>query len=453
MGSLAMPSALVVIASMVFGALGERRMVLPQEEEDTAEEKVVKPHLHEIWRPDGSGNWTPTEHHFDDAAMASFIQQRRAERHAAAKCTKGQESPKATFMGTDKKSFKINKRKCLNSGAFGDVYSTTLGDSTVALKQQDLSADLDDGLYVFRSEVKTHDRWAMDGFVRMKGHFETANTGFMYLEMATRGDLNKAKAEKRVVVTRASGSEGKGQITLPELLDDLVAPLITMHHEGWAHRDLKLGNVLMFQGDDRVHGKLADLGMACLVVRKNGDPEGYVKYEVPSQADLRAGRISVDTFWPRCTYVGRCGGVWVYMPPEHLTHTLQAAGKKPCTQKFTRKGDVWMLGVMLAELAGYKPPTFGLGWAMAAANEELGRRITAAEVRPLGSTYEASAQLPIAFGVDFPTPQQLDIKDQYWEANGCLKALLKDMLKPEADRLEMLQVGELVVKWRQGEQC
>jgi len=376
----------------------------------------------------------------NEALVASFMQQRRAERHAAAECQKGATYGEAIVETVDKKAVTLNPRLCLNSGAFGDVYKTVLGGSHVALKQQDISPAVYDGLYVFRAEVKNQLQWPSDYFVQMTAAFETKDWGFIALELAN-GDLDKALTSGKVVVDRKGRSD---IITTSEILSDLVPGLVSMHEAGWAHRDLKLGNIMYFQTSTRLKAKLGDLGLACQVVY---DEEGVVQFPIPDQGALRADPRLMDQY-PQCTFIGGCGSVWAYMPPEHLVHTLTRPS--PCTQYFPMKSDVWMLGVMLAKIAGIEPPTHGLGWAFTVANEMISpQKITSGHVSSFGSAYATYARSP----APLPTAHELQQRDTFLEANGCLRALLTGMLKPLDDRMTMAQVNSAVAKWAAGEAC
>merc|ERR1719323_2595432 len=86
------------------------------------------------------------------------------------------------------------------------------------------------------------------------------------------------------------------------------------------------------------------------------------------------------------------------MPPEQLVHLVKLIEtseaeqandvpvdeRTPCTQHFTREGDVWMLGLMLAQVAGFKLPSWGLGWCMNVASEVMGKELSVSDVERWG---------------------------------------------------------------------
>eukprot|EP00419_Tripos_fusus_P010554 CAMPEP_0172655812 /NCGR_PEP_ID=MMETSP1074-20121228/941_1 /TAXON_ID=2916 /ORGANISM="Ceratium fusus, Strain PA161109" /LENGTH=207 /DNA_ID=CAMNT_0013470543 /DNA_START=233 /DNA_END=852 /DNA_ORIENTATION=- len=206
--------------------------------------------------------------------MASLVQQRRAERHAVAGC-----KPKAEDLGFDcsdqkRKIISFGRRKCLSSGAFGDVYSTKLDNEMVALKQQDIK-NPQDGLYVYMAEVWNHLQWHTEGFVQMKANCEqtggvAVTWGCIAFEL---GIGDRAGPVKRKCYAGPNCNQAD-YIAVPQLLSDIALPLLAMHQAGWAHRDLKTGNIIIFRTQDRLVAKLGDLGMACKVVQ--GSAEGVV---------------------------------------------------------------------------------------------------------------------------------------------------------------------------------
>jgi len=309
-----------------------------------------------------------------------------------------------------------------------------------------------DGLYVFVTEVWNHLQWNTSGFVQLKAHYMTAAWGFIALELGIEDLDGTVKRQKHKFAPTAEQSD---YIAVPQILSDIVPPLLSMHQEGWAHRDLKMGNILIFQGQERLVAKLGDLGLACKVGQ--GSAEGVVTSRIPDKNQI-SQHWGTMNLWPNCTYVGDCGGLWLYMPPEPLVDAIRVKrSRSKCTQRFTRKSDVWMLGTMLAKLVGLKQEsaleTWGLGWAVTVANQQLAETQSAvvaeSDLSSLGSNYKQYALSP----PPLPTIQQLDQKDAELSANGCLKALIHGMLKPESQRLYISEVNALTTKWINGSHC
>lgn len=460
----------MVFALAAFGVLGERRFIL-----NVDEDKYGGPGLNETSLRNGaSGERTNVE----DTWM-SLVELRRAERRAAAGCTPGSTSPDSVEV-KDKLGNKwaVGPRTCLSKGAYGEVKKTSLkqmGDQNnespvlVALKIQDITSKFYDGLYVYRAEVLNSLKWRGQNIVKIKAYFETPRQGFMALELASQDLLGAKKAGRVVQPPRVK----KEHITVLEILSDVVPALVSMHEKFWVHRDLKIQNILMFKGEDRLYARVGDLGLACKV-----EDEGLVKFSVPDQADVRndnqlSGKEMAfnheerDTYpelWPQCFFVGTCGGLWSYMPPEHLVYTQRMLPGRSlsakCTQRFSMKSDVWMLGVVLAELVNIPPPTFGLGWAMTVANEQIKdeaialgqppKQITAHDLAGFGTPYTTYAKNPTAL----PSEELLLNRDKtYGGELGCLKELLQGMLRIEKSRLTMAEVDSRVKKWQQGVRC
>eukprot|EP00758_Cryptobia_borreli_P016292 Tbor_TRINITY_DN6098_c0_g1::TRINITY_DN6098_c0_g1_i1::g.10394::m.10394 len=198
--------------------------------------------------------------------------------------------------------------KKLGAGSFGSVYVGLLNNGRfVAVKQIELSSDMDDG--VLNKEVDVHRRLQHPNIIRYLHSSTDRSTNpsklNIYLEFVTGGSLSsimKTFPNGRVPVNPAK-----------VYARHMFLGLEYLHSNGVAHRDIKGDNILVSQ--DTGTAKLADFDQAKVV-------QGTMRSGATSGAKTLAG----TPYW---------------MAPEVIT---EEAGYNPF------KADVWSAGCTVAEM-------------------------------------------------------------------------------------------------------
>ena len=216
----------------------------------------------------------------------------------------------------------------ISRGAFGTVYSGTLGGRPVAVKEvhrllldcaRENQEDLEVVLSGFRHECELLETAKHDNVVDSLGVFNRDGRTLLVMERME-GTLDTFLRENRGNLSQ------KRQI---EICEQVVSGLLFLHQHDpqILHRDLTAKNVLMNREGSVV--KISDLG----------------------QAKFRPSSISyLSTMVPGCV---------LYMPPECLVEFVNDPSSN-ARARFTDKGDIFSLGVLMLQVATQDPPSCGL---------------------------------------------------------------------------------------------
>ena len=202
----------------------------------------------------------------------------------------------------------------------------------VALKRTDKSRL--EALEKARQEARTLRELLHPNIVSLTEEFEDDSHHFMALEMACDGDL--------LHWMRARAPNGMPESEARRVFFQIVSAVEYAHASGYVHRDIKLENVLLFDGVDCV--KLADWGLA--------------------------------TRWYPDAWIREPYGSPMYAAPEIWDDIVFYRGPEV---------DCWSLGVVLYALL--------TGWMPFSADDEseLSRRIRSAAYSPLPSSLSDEA--------------------------------------------------------------
>ncbi len=228
----------------------------------------------------------------------------------------------------------------ISRGAFGTVYSGTLGGKPVAVKEihrllleyaSENQEDLEVVLSGFRYECELLETAKHDNVVEFLGVFNRDGRTLLVMERME-GTLDTFLRENRGNLSQ------KRQI---EICEQIVSGLLFLHQHDpqILHRDLTAKNVLMNREDSVV--KITDLG----------------------QAKFRPSSISyLSTMVPGCV---------LYMPPECLVEFANDRGSN-ARARFTDKGDIFSLGVLMLQVATQVQPS--CGYVIVRGQREVDRR-------------------------------------------------------------------------------
>jgi hypothetical protein len=155
----------------------------------------------------------------------------------------------------------------LGSGSSADVYEASDRDgSPVALKliSAEIAAETE-ALVRFRREVSALEKIHHRNVVRYLIDGEDAGTRFLATELASGWTFDGTScldAAMLLANTRATGVIGLDEDTVRHIARDVAAALSVLHERNLVHRDVKLANVLLFNGNGDRRAVLGDLGIA-----------------------------------------------------------------------------------------------------------------------------------------------------------------------------------------------
>ena len=214
----------------------------------------------------------------------------------------------------------------ISRGAYGTVYSGTLGRRPVAVKKihqllMDYASESEEALEGvlegFRRECELLEAAKHANVVEFLGVFHQDGSALLVME------LMEQTLEKFLKEKRGNLSQEKQMYICLQVVSGLL--FLHQHDPQILHRDLTAKNVLM--NKDGCIAKISDLG----------------------QAKFRPSSVMyLSTKAPGCL---------LYMPPECLVETNKSSGAKA---RFTDKGDIFSLGVLMLQVATQDPPSCGL---------------------------------------------------------------------------------------------
>ena len=214
----------------------------------------------------------------------------------------------------------------ISRGAYGTVYSGTLGGRPVAVKKihqllmdyaSESEEELEAVLEGFRRECELSEAAKHRNVVEFLGVFNQDDSALLVME------LMEQTLEKFLKEKRRNLSQEKQINICHQIASGLL--FLHQHDPQILHRDLTAKNVLM--NKDGSVAKISDLG----------------------QAKFRPSSVMyLSTTAPGCL---------LYMPPECLVETDKKSGAKA---RFTDKGDVFSLGVLMLQVTTQEPPSCGL---------------------------------------------------------------------------------------------
>ena len=214
----------------------------------------------------------------------------------------------------------------ISRGAYGTVYSGTLGGRPVAVKKVhqlllDYASESEEALEAvlegFRRECELLEAAKHANVVEFLGVFHQDGSALLVME------LMEQTLERFLKEKRGNLSQEKQMYICLQVVSGLL--FLHQHDPQILHRDLTAKNVLMTK--DGSIAKISDLG----------------------QAKFRPSSVMyLSTKAPGCL---------LYMPPECLVETNKSSGAKA---RFTDKGDIFSLGVLMLQVATQDPPSCGL---------------------------------------------------------------------------------------------
>ncbi|KAK0719030.1 kinase-like domain-containing protein [Apiosordaria backusii] len=171
------------------------------------------------------------------------------------------------------------------------------------------------GLWNYRAELEAVVKFSQSEyepfFVRTLGWFENQESVFLAMEFLPLGDLEQFK--------RSSPPFSEFNTSL--VVWQLIQGVRHMHENGFAHRDLKPGNVLIASVSPVWHVKIADFGIS--------------KQAMEGVTRLHTMRIF---------------GTWGYMAPEVLGYHRDTGSANNTTIAYTMSVDIWAIGVIAMSL-------------------------------------------------------------------------------------------------------
>ena len=175
-------------------------------------------------------------------------------------------------------------------------------DYTSQRKRMSLLSDIKNELCVFENITHPHIIKMIDHFVIIK---ENQMTFYILMQFAAKGTLSKKLDQFGPFSER----------TCKVWFAQMLSALLYMHSKGFAHRDLKLSNILLDDSEDIL---ISDFGLSRLVWRQSQDKQLMSK-----------------------TYCGT--------PPYMAPEVLVIYTKRGATYE-ARAADIWSLGVILYKL-------------------------------------------------------------------------------------------------------
>jgi len=170
----------------------------------------------------------------------------------------------------------------LGEGGFGKVFRAkdTSADPPVLIAAKKMKTKDSAEMDVIKEEVAIMEEMGdHPNFVRFHHFFEEGTTAWIFMELASGGELFDRLIDSGSLSEKSARSFLKG----------ISNGLSHMHHKGIAHRDLKLENVMLVH-DDPCACKIIDLGLAArFPVKEDGsyeskmftDPVGSRSYRAP----------------------------------------------------------------------------------------------------------------------------------------------------------------------------
>jgi len=196
----------------------------------------------------------------------------------------------------------------LGSGAFGDVYLVAQDNQQYAVKVSSEEVDESSAeAYASRNEIESMSSLNCENVVRLHEAWTEPSTRrlCLRLELCNAGDLQDFLA----------ASSPLAEDLLRSLFAQLLIGLDHIHIHHFLHRDIKPENILLHRDDERLIAKIADFGMSKQLQHTDGPASSRV-------------------------------GTAHYFAPEMLTGS----------DRYTRKVDIWSLGVVFYQMMVNRHP-------------------------------------------------------------------------------------------------
>ena len=221
----------------------------------------------------------------------------------------------------------------IGRGAYGTVYLglDIASGELMAVKQIDSSEVSGRELAALEHEVSVLRNLHHENIVQYLGTQRTGSTLSIFLEYAPGGSI-------RQIINRFGSLDEQ---VIRRYTRQLLLGLEYLHRNGFAHRDIKGGNVLV--GNDGVI-KLADFGQAKRITSKSlvGSVEGG--NEIKGGGDVGGGGGTGS----RSRQGTEMRGTPLWMAPEVIKEQHMTRG--------WRKADIWSVGCTVIEMATGNPP-------------------------------------------------------------------------------------------------
>jgi serine/threonine protein kinase len=243
-------------------------------------------------------------------------------------------SSSSSLLSSEQQQSKWQCGEQIGRGAYGTVYLglDIASGELMAVKQIDASEVSGRELAALEHEVSVLRNLHHENIVQYLGTQRTGSTLSIFLEYAPGGSI-------RQIINRFGSLDEQ---VIRRYTRQLLLGLEYLHRNGFAHRDIKGGNVLV--GNDGVI-KLADFGQAKRIASKSlvGTSEGGGSDAlVGSGSGGGAGGVS------RSHHVTEMRGTPLWMAPEVIKEQHMTRG--------WRKADIWSVGCTVIEMATGNPP-------------------------------------------------------------------------------------------------
>ena len=218
----------------------------------------------------------------------------------------------------------LKEDKFLGEGGFGIVYQGTFRGNTVVIKKMKEISDTNEQMEEFNNEVAMLDKFRCEYIIHFYGAVFMPGKICMVTELAPYGSVEDLimKSHKETPIL---------EVIRIKILYDAARGMEYLHNNGILHRDIKPGNILVFDVEHRslVNGKLTDFGSS----------------------------RNINMMMTNMTFTKGIGTP-IYMAPEVLKH-----------QHYKMSADIYSFAITMFETmawdSAYSPVQFKFPWMIA----------------------------------------------------------------------------------------
>lgn len=226
----------------------------------------------------------------------------------------------------------------LGEGGFGTVVKTTLRGQVVALKRITGLIKMSHMSHV-KNEIFISSNLTHENLVRHRDSFKLDTIVYMAMDFVPGGTLHEFLKWKRSQAVGPKAALGMQESEIRQMFRKFLLGLQALHSAGFAHRDVKMGNILCSRDGQVV--KLADFGLAKKCYLSVEDAQ--LQTTSPGAEKLESG-LRMMTDW--------CG-TEMYMAPEILRIAIHQDEKIPYNPFAS---DMFAAGVVFFYMLYFRPP-------------------------------------------------------------------------------------------------